>query len=52
LANFRQQGELKRATLAFIAGNLVNKTEKKELEKIFRTMDTDGNGTLSRDEVL
>jgi len=43
---------LKQATLQFIAGNLTHTNEKKDLEKIFKNMDVDGNGTLDRDEVL
>jgi len=35
-----------------MANHLANKHEKKELEKIFQSMDTDGNGTLDPDEVL
>ena len=32
--------------MAFIASHLTNKEEKKDLEKIFKLMDKDGNGTL------
>ena len=38
--------------MAFIASHLTSKDEKKDLEKIFRAMDTDQNGELSREEVL
>ena len=38
--------------MAFIASHLTNKEEKKDLEKIFKLMDKDGNGTLDRQEVL
>jgi len=31
---------------------LTNKDEKQELEKIFKLMDKDGNGTLDKQEVL
>ena len=43
---------MKQATLAFMASHLTSKDEKKDLEKIFRSMDKDGNGTLDREEVL
>jgi calcium-dependent protein kinase len=35
-----------------MASHLTSKEEKKDLEKIFRSMDKDGNGTLDRQEVL
>lgn len=38
--------------MAFIASHLTSKEEKKDLEKIFRAMDTDQNGELDREEVL
>jgi len=38
--------------MAFIASHLTNKDEKKDLEKIFKSMDKDGNGTLDKQEVL
>ena len=38
--------------MAFIASHLTSKDEKRDLEKIFKSMDKDGNGTLDREEVL
>lgn len=38
--------------MAFIASHLVRADEKKDLEKIFKAMDADGNGTLDKEEVL
>jgi len=38
--------------MAFMASHLTSKEEKKDLEKIFKSMDKDGNGTLDREEVL
>jgi len=38
--------------MAFIASHLTSKDEKRDLEKIFKSMDADGNGTLDREEVL
>jgi Ca2+-binding EF-hand superfamily protein len=34
-----------------MASHLTSHTEKKELEKIFKLMDKDGNGTLEREEI-
>ena len=38
--------------MAFIASHLTHKEEKKDLEKIFKLMDKDGNGQLDKDEVM
>lgn len=38
--------------MAFIASHLTSKDEKRDLEKIFKSMDKDGNGSLDRQEVL
>lgn len=38
--------------MAFIASHLTSKDEKKDLEKIFKLMDADGNGTLDKQEVM
>lgn len=38
--------------MAFIASHLTSKEEKKDLEKIFKLMDKDGNGTLDKQEVM
>jgi calcium-dependent protein kinase len=38
--------------MAFMASHLTSQQEKKDLEKIFKSMDIDGNGTLDREEVL
>lgn len=35
-----------------MASHLTSREEKKDLEKIFKSMDKDGNGTLDRQEVL
>jgi len=43
--------QIKQATMAFIASHLTNKEEKKDLEKIFKLMDQDGNGSLDKQEV-
>ena len=38
--------------LAFIATHLTRDEEKKDLDKIFKEIDLDGDGTLSKEEIL
>ena len=52
LKNFRGELKLKRATLAFIASQLVSKDETKDLEKMFQQLDKNGDGNLSKQEIL
>jgi Ca2+-binding EF-hand superfamily protein len=40
--------QIKQACMAFIASHLTHKEEKKDLEKIFKLMDKDGNGSLDK----
>jgi calcium-dependent protein kinase len=43
---------LKQATLAFIASHLTSNDEKKDLEKVFKSIDKDGDGQLTKIEIL
>ena len=38
--------------MAFIATHLTREEEKKDLDKIFKEIDLDGDGTLSKEEIL
>merc|ERR1719464_1598907 len=40
---FKGHQQIKQATMAFIASHLTTKEEKKDLEKIFKLIDNDGN---------
>ena len=51
LSSFKGHQEIKQAVMAFIASHLTSKEEKKDLEKIFKLIDKDGNGTLDKEEV-
>ena len=48
LKNFKAQEKMKTATLAFIASQLVTKEETKDLEKMFKQIDKDGDANLSK----
>ena len=44
--------KLKQAALAFIASHLTKDEEKKDLDKIFKEIDIDGDGNLTKKEIL
>ena len=52
LKSFRADQKLKQATYAFIATQLLTKSEKENLAKIFKALDKNGDGKLSKDEIL
>ena len=52
LKNFSCKSKLKQAALAFIASHLTKDDEKRDLDKIFKAIDINGDGNLSKDEVI
>jgi calcium-dependent protein kinase len=52
LQNFRADQKLKQATFAFIASQLLTKSEKENLAKIFKAIDKNGDGKLSKEEIF
>jgi calcium-dependent protein kinase len=52
LKTFRADQKLKQATFAFIASQLLSKGEKENLAKIFKAIDKNGDGKLSKDEIM
>jgi len=51
LKTFRADQKLKQATFAFIASQLLTKGEKENLSKIFKAIDKNGDGKLSKEEI-
>ncbi|OMJ74941.1 hypothetical protein SteCoe_26043 [Stentor coeruleus] len=51
LQNFRAKQKLKKATLNFISQQLTTKEEREEMIELFRSLDSDQNGTLSKEEL-
>lgn len=51
LKSFNAQSKLKQATFAFIASQLLSKQEKEQIDKVFRAMDKNGDGKLSKEEI-
>lgn len=52
LQNFRAEQKLQQATFTFIASQLASKEEKQQLMETFKALDKNGDGTLSRQEIL
>ena len=51
MASFSAQQKLKQATYTFIVSQLLTKDEKEKIDAIFRAMDVDCDGKLSREEI-
>ena len=48
---FRAEEKLKQATYAYIASQLLSKSEKEQLGAIFKALDLNGDGRLERSEI-
>jgi calcium-dependent protein kinase len=51
LQNFNAQSKLKQATFAFIASQLLSKNEKEQIDRVFKAMDKNGDGVLTKEEI-
>lgn len=51
LIHFHSHTTIKAATLTFIGSQLIGKEEREEMAKVFRNLDLNGDGKLSKDEV-
>lgn len=52
LTSFHSKTRFRHAIIAFIASQITTKEDNEELEKAFKALDTDGNGVLSREELV
>ena len=52
MKKFKRDRKLEQATIGFIVNQLISKEERKELVKQFQEWDTNGDGVLSRDEII
>lgn len=52
LRNFRAEQKLQQAAFTFIASHLTSKEERNQLIETFKALDKNGDGTLSREEIL
>lgn len=50
--NLKAMSKLQYAAMMCLATQKMNKNEKIELEKIFKSIDTNGDGRLSKEELL
>ena len=52
LKNFRAEQKLQQAAFTFIASQLTSKEEKQQLMNTFRVLDKNGDGILSKEEII
>ena len=51
LIHFHSHATIKAATLTFIGSQLISKEEREELARVFKNLDANGDGKLSKDEI-
>lgn len=51
LRDFSAKQKLKKATLNFICSQMTTNEEREEMTELFKSLDIDGNGTLSKEEM-
>lgn len=52
MSKFHATNKFKQAVLTFIATQITTQQEREELQKLFTLLDRDGNGTLTKDELI
>jgi Ca2+-binding EF-hand superfamily protein len=51
LTKFHAHNTMKAATLTFIGSQLLSKEEREELARVFKKLDQNGDGMLSKEEI-
>lgn len=51
MIRFHSHTTIKAATLSFIGSQLISKSEREDLARVFKTLDANGDGKLSKDEI-
>ena len=52
MKKFKKHRTLEKTIISFIINQLIKKDERKELQKQFKDWDTNGDGVLSREEII
>ena len=52
MRRFKKSRKLEKATIAFIINQLILKEERVDLKKLFKEWDTNGDGVLSKEEIM
>lgn len=52
LVDFQNETKLRQTVYAFIASQLLTKTEREQYRRVFESIDIDMNGTLTEEEFL
>jgi len=52
LRSFSSKNKVRQAVLGFLVQHFMNVSEVRELERVFQELDTSGDGTLGKDEIL
>ncbi|EGR29125.1 hypothetical protein IMG5_162280 [Ichthyophthirius multifiliis] len=52
LSNFQSRSKIKQAIMTYIVSQMITQQEKQELQKNFMSLDQNGDGMLSKDELI
>jgi len=51
LKSFHKTNVFRTATLSFISSHMITKDEREDLARVFKQLDKNGDGRLSKDEI-